>query len=402
MKILTISASPYLLTNLGRLNSEILKYLSSSGHDVSSAVWHHDLNFFMPKEDGTSTYDDICQLFPFENGIETSPIHIYETIKTENPDVVITIGDYHEISTLKLVKDLLPNTFKWVAIIAGSASPINESYLTLLDGIDLLFLTNSNNKAQWSEIAKDDVNVRRIGLSEKRAGHVGDMRDKFSVLGVGKNSHISNLSAFISGAGKFSKSCEKLNISNTNIRLHTNFHDPGDYNIDALMKRYGEVEIAEEYVSINQGLSDDKMKEMYENTTVIVDTSMRSATAMSVLEAMSYGCIPLISPVGAFADILDELKNEGLNQINFSLKGVQFVSEREEELFIVNPDSITKELCNIYYIWNYEKELFKKIRGKISEIAKRIYIENFVIELDSKIKDIMEDTSMVLKIEENF
>lgn len=401
MKILTISASPYLLTNLGRLNGDILKYLSSVGHSISSAVWHHDLNFFMPGEDGTSRYEDVCQLFPFENGRETSPIAIYETIKMIEPDVVITIGDYHEISILKLVKDLLPNTFKWVAIMTGASEPINDSYIPLLDGIDLLFLTNSNNRQQWSDIIKDDINIRRLGLSEKRAGQVGKL-DKFSVLGVGKNSHISNLSSFISGAGSFSKLSNDTGVNDIDIRLHTNLHDPGDYNLSSLVNRYGDVKLPEDYVSVNQGLTDDKMGEIYANTTVIVDASMRSATAMTVLEAMSYGCIPLIPPVGAFADIIEELKNEGLDQINFSLKGVKFVSEREEELYIVDPDSIKNELCNIYNTWMIEKEILKKIRGKISEIAKRIYTEDFVIELDSKIKELVENTSMVLKIEENF
>ena len=70
MKILTVSASPYLLTKLGKLNRSILR--SFPDDEVGSAVWHHDPTYFMPEVDENEIprfyYEEddkkICELSP--------------------------------------------------------------------------------------------------------------------------------------------------------------------------------------------------------------------------------------------------------------------------------------------------------------------------------------------------
>jgi hypothetical protein len=56
MKILTVSSSPYLLTKLGKINSDILVYLKDKGHEISSLVWHLDPSWFFSMKNSEESY----------------------------------------------------------------------------------------------------------------------------------------------------------------------------------------------------------------------------------------------------------------------------------------------------------------------------------------------------------
>ena len=106
MKILTLGASPCLVTSFGKIHSLVLKHLYFTGNSVVSAVWGHDITFFVPeiKEDGSPQYfydfkfkeeKHKIPLVPINHDIvENNAKMAYELIRLFKPDIIIINVDF--------------------------------------------------------------------------------------------------------------------------------------------------------------------------------------------------------------------------------------------------------------------------------------------------------------------
>ena len=115
MRILTISASPYLLSKLGRINSCLLKHFKNAGNEVSAACWYYDKSYFLADDDGKFYFDledRVCQIHPIDYDVTKSVKQVYEIIKNFQPDVVLSIGDYFETDFIHAIKSIYPRLFK--------------------------------------------------------------------------------------------------------------------------------------------------------------------------------------------------------------------------------------------------------------------------------------------------
>jgi len=385
MKILTIGSCPYLLTNLGRLNANILEHLTVA-HEVASAVWHHDDAYFMPGEDGRYIHDHTgVELFPFQNAPEIGTAQVYDIIQKYEPEVVITIGDYHEVAFLHLIKEFLPDAFKWVAVVVSAATPVNEQYYKFLSSIDVAILTNHQNINTFQMLGIES-SVHSVGI-ERLYSRPSQEAEDFRVLCVGKNAHISNIAMFMAALSGVKDEIHGY--------LHTNLHDPGDYDIDLLCRRYvleGRLELPQTYSSIKQGLSPEELNRLYGRFQVVVDCSLRSATAMSVLEAMATGCVPIVNRCGALAEVADAFEMS-------RLESEPFISEREEELWIPSLHGLVRELEWLYFLWKENRGLFQKRKELAENIAKRFDRKDFVREVEQVINQVTKRNNPILSVE---
>jgi hypothetical protein len=157
MKILTIGCSPYLMVRNGKINSDVIKKLVSDGHEVSSAVWHHDEGYFMPSDEGIHSYEEdgklICQLYPFYPKREDASPFIYELMKVVQPNIVITIGDHRDTNFLFSIKAMYPTLFKWIAIYTIDCQGIPVVNKDAFEYADYVITTNEFSLKEISSFA---------------------------------------------------------------------------------------------------------------------------------------------------------------------------------------------------------------------------------------------------------
>ena len=394
MKILTFGASPYINTNLGRINRSLLLSLKEAGHLVASAVWDHDLSWYLPDNDRYFFEHDekqICQIYPFDNiNMEASAKFMYDVIFALNPDLVITSGDIEDMEYTFAIKSLYPEKFKWIAYLAIPAFPVSENKIDQLRMIDEIFVSTKRAKRELSK-AGIESEYCPFGPSDAYVDNQDNNRtDTFDVIVNAKNSTVSNIGNIFKAAGTLDK--------RYSIYLHTNYSDPGEYDIDLLKSRYDKhdiIRLPEEFVGLNEGIPDEDLKSEYSKADAILDVSARSATGLTTLEAMRMGCIPLISQAGA----LGEIYNKFAPSQSLMLHGHDFISYGETELCIVGSGEIHTYLNLLRHIkqespeelWNLMKEAKRVANGfsekelslKILKSLKRIFSSDKELKIET-------------------
>jgi len=146
MNIVIAGMSPYLLTSRGKINSWIMQYLYLSGHAVIGVVWGHDTDYFVP-EDGKHHFDFEylsknykIPIIPISHDQDPS-IVVYEIIKNNSPDVVITIGNLEEVSYMHAVKKF-HHSIKWLCIMTQYAFPMKEESKDIINDMDAILCTS--------------------------------------------------------------------------------------------------------------------------------------------------------------------------------------------------------------------------------------------------------------------
>jgi glycosyltransferase involved in cell wall biosynthesis len=296
MNILTIGASPFLLTRSGRIHADILQQLHADGHAVTSLVWHHDEGYFMPETDGSHWYEvagkRVCQLHPFIQQDPQAVVTVYEYMKKYQPNLVLTLGDYDEVAMVHAVKAMYPSFFRWLAVMTIDTPVVNENFREQLQYIDHAVCLSDFGGHALREVYDGPIDVVRYGPSDEFFPYadrdISRPRPPFTALLSAKNAQSSNIPAFLRAIGKAGGEVKG--------RLHTNYYDPGEYDLSVLMNRYKvteHVQMTEEFVSIKDGPDDRWMRHMYNKSHVVVDSSVKSATALGMLEAMACKVVPV-------------------------------------------------------------------------------------------------------------
>lgn len=339
MRILTIGPSPYLLTRNGRINRDLMIGLEKKGHHVESVVWHHDVGYFLPNEVNKHVYHGEAASFeihPFLGQKGDLPGFAFEAMKVSQPQVVITIGDYSDTDFIWVIKSLYPNLFKWVAIVPTGTEIVNERHSMAMAYADRIVVTT---KAATKAFAAVKAVFQHISYGPSQDAFYGipdALPTSLSLLNMGKNSQMSNVPAFIKAVAE----------SGTAGTLHTNIDDDGDYDIRCLIKRAGleeRLQLPKKYVSVREGLPLPLVNELYNRHHLIVDCSLQSSTALTMLEAMLTGCIPVGMGIGAVGEVLELMPSE----FRFSVPYEQFVGPKEEEFSIISVKELVNQVRNI-------------------------------------------------------
>jgi glycosyltransferase involved in cell wall biosynthesis len=373
MRILIISESPYLLTRNGKISQNLMLHLTKCGHSVEGLVWHHDVSYFLPTETNKHFFKNI-PLHPFLGSKGELPSFAFETMKIVQPNVIITIGDYTETDWVWAIKSLYPNLFKWVAIIPSGAEVINENSIIPLSYADHIVST--------TRVFKEALNVVKTTSEQipfgpdTEAFYPIERKPKgFRLLNMGKNSQLSNVPAFM----------KAVKMTGFDATLHTNLDDAGDYDIRGLVKRYQLCDLLHtpaKYLSVREGLSESLVNELYNSHDVVIDCSLQSQTALTTLEAMSTGCIPIGMSFGAMGEIFEKLPKE----FRFSVPFETFLGQREEELAVISIKELVNSIENIHRSYVSDSGWVDEARKAMIDTARIFSKEKFV----SRVNEIVE------------
>ena len=385
MKIMTMGESPYRLTSNGKIHSDIIKIMSSEGHEVIASAWGFDTSWFLPDENEIHYYEEknnkICSILPFINSHDKASCQIYEIMKKVQPKVVITVGDCSQTSFLFSIKAIYPDLFKWIAIMPIGAIPIEKHYHQSFSYMDAVIVTNKESLEEINRIS-NNPNIFYCSYGpdkEVMYEHTVEDKDFLRVMMVAKNDGLSNIPAFI----------KAVNIASREIKgkirgyLHTNLYDKGFYDIESLVERYGNaVDIPSSFVSSNEGITDEELRDEYNKSHVIVDCSISSATGLTLLEGISCGCLPLFNLIGTKKDIFSEMENVPY------LHSYKYVGRGEIEYSIVDPEQMAQSLLYLYSQKNKLTTEWIRMQRQSQNILEKYDKKHFF----KRIKEIFKET----------
>tara|TARA_B100000614_G_scaffold262909_1_gene300819 strand:+ start:296619 stop:297767 length:1149 start_codon:yes stop_codon:yes gene_type:complete len=322
------------------MNADVLKRLKEDGHDVVSAVWHHDEGYFLPDEGGIHNFEDengnvICELYPFLLHTNQADAALYELMKKLQPDMVISIGDYKEVSFIYAIKEMLPTYFKWVAVFPIDCLHVNEEFKHQIEYADYVVTTSNFGAEDISNLCNVRAECIPYGPNHSNFPWVERSCETPTFICSAKNAQASNLGAYIKAFGNVGRPGTDIEAR---AKLHTNLYDPGDYELPLLIDRYQahNVELPEKFVSIKDSITDEEVAEEYASAHFVVDVSVKSATALSMLEAMATGCIPIGPNSGRVGEIISMMPEE----FQLFLPHVTYIGGKEEEYSVVSVEGL--------------------------------------------------------------
>ena len=383
MKILTVGECPYILSQSGRINSDIIKTLVKK-NEVKSAVWNLDITWFMSDEDEKYRYEvedkKICELYPLPSFSGQCVTALYDFIKEYKPELIIFIGSYESFSTLYAIKNLEIDAFKLISIFLIDSFPVNEKYLDLFTVSDYSIFTTERAFEELNRIGGVECKYIPYGPNLEKFKNLDYKKEKFRIMSSSKNASTSSLASFMLAVSQ-------IRDSEIEPYLHTPYSIVGEYDIDLLMKRYnlrGYLNIPQGFVSLNDGLSDEEMNVEYNKSDVIIDVSVRSSTGLSILEGMAAGCIPLVTRVGALEEIVSKLPEE----CQFFVRSILYIGDNEKEYQIVDIDDLSNKILYLKELKQNNRKEFEKISRIVSKEAKKYSNEIFKKNIEEIVKDI--------------
>lgn len=360
MKILTVGASPYLNTVDGRIHRQLLSALGSFCDEVKAAAWDYDTSYFLADPSTGSylyeeDYEEICVVHPLEQSESKRVKRIGDLVKSFEPDVVVSIGEYYETAIVAQCRHL----FKWVNVLLSRSIVPLDDYPGLYQADETIL-----------------VDECKYGPDHSLFYQNGDGPDRFTVICSARNNRTSNVAAYIAAVRRAREIAPFW--LDADFKLHCNLHDEGYADVRRLLKREdpdGVID-AEEwlYASLNESKTDEEMREFYSSGTVLVEPSGCSATYLTVLESMACGCVPLC-PRSA---VTDELEKNWSGDFDIKIDGILALNERTQWEKVVNVESVAQKIVDSYEFWQSEKGAFTVLQKKCVETASHFSDRNLI------------------------
>lgn len=376
MKILTVGASPYLLVRNGRMHADVIRRLRAEGHEVTGAAWHHDEGYYLPDDVGVSYFEDtetgekLCRLFPFLPTSKSADAILYEIMKKVQPDLVISMGDYKEVDFIYSIKAMYPNLFKWIAIFPFDCLWVNEHHRERIEYADYVISTSGFGWANVSNLCNIEGEFIPYGPDPNKFQYQTKPKNEHPVYMISsQNSQTSNIGAFIRSMAQV-KDILTLSGEQAIGRVHTNFYDPGDYDLELLVRRHkaDNVILPDYFCSIKDGPNDADFAAMYSSADFFVETSVKSATALTMLESMMMGCVPMGMNAGRVGEILSLMPAEYQLIVPYET----FLGAHEEEYSVISTDGLAEKVLES------KKDIFEdRSKYEAASLAARKVAEQF-------------------------
>jgi len=167
-----------------------------------------------------------------------------------------------------------------------------------------------------------------------------------------------------------------------------------------LIKRFNlenNVILPNKYASIHGGIPDEELNNLYNKNDVIIDISAKSASGISVLEAMKTGCIPIVVNSGMLKEIMKKMGN----YCNWPLmvNSNTYIGNEEKYLEIASLENLTKNLLNIFEIKKRNSKFFEEISNRSIIVAQGYNYNNFLEGILKIIENIRNSRNQVLCVE---
>jgi len=404
-KVLIVTSSPFNNTKLGKMCSQLMCYLRSKGMMVAVAAWDHDTSWYVEDDEGVCWYEyqdqKVGPVYTVFNVGEGASTKLYDVIKKLEIDTILSIGDFNELEYIYAVKSLEKDNIEWINILNNGSYPINDNRSEVINSIDYHILLNEFSKKEF----------RRMGISEEKYVYLRygskfvnaspkPKGDKFGIACVAKNCNQSNLGAFIKAVQFFSNYYSVKQENNFKVYLHTDLYDNGDYDIEYLLERYGVkdvIELPEDFIGINDGVSDQDLKDKLINYDLIVDCSCQSATGISVLDGMALGLVPVVSAAGILREIGMEAKRAGGNsasELPFVVGGNSFIASDEKEFYIVSDVHLSLAMYDFYNFW--KQNGLENLSQAAQDTSKEYDLQGFLENTHKIIKDFQLKTNKLV------
>jgi len=371
--------------------------LYAQGHEVSSAAWGHDSNYFIPDDDGHFYYkfdnagvEHKIPLNPFMRDGKES-VSIYEFINVLNPEVVITVGDYNDFLYMKAIKHF-GKEFKWLFILTNYISPINEDSTELLQSTDgVLCLSKFGYQTVQEFCPTNLISYEYIGAN-RGDFYLRDIdHDKFRIMVTGKAHQIDNLPVVMEAVSIIR---EQLDIE---LYVHASLYDPGDYNLEQISLRFDPkkefIKFPEKYVSLYEGIESSEFAIEMSKSDIFISVPLASATSISVFDALACGCYPIMSDCGSnrnLANLLEEYKDEYCSQ-DFLVPTNKLMTSGGSYLAVCGPGDLADKILNVY-------EKCKKNKGNridLSEFTVKYHRGRFLDKLSKIVLEVKKRNSII-------
>lgn len=389
MTILTIGPSPYLLTREGRINREVIRCLKDRGHHVESIVTYHDIAFFLPDEAGIHyfNHDDgsRTRLHPYLQELTSLPIFLIETMRRVQPNLIMSIGDYGECASTSFVKARYSSMFKWIILNTTGMNVINDRCREALNFAEYIIATCEPAAIALSSVSSATVEHVPYGPDTRIFKDLGNREGGLKAMMRSHNRQSSNVGTFI-------RAIAQSEVTST---LHTNMDDQGDYDIQQLVRRYGLdgiLEVPKKFVSMREGIADENLNELYNRHHVIADCSLQSGTALSLLEGMSTGCIPVGMDFGAVGDVLAKMPQEFRCVVSHE----SLLGPGQEEHAIMSLKELATLFSNMKSRLLSDPEWFKAASNKAKDVSRSFSKENFAKRVIEIVENVLQSEHAIV------
>ena len=377
MKVAVIGLSPYLLTSRAKINSWILQYLFLSGDQVIGLVWGHDTSYYIPDEaTGQFSYHfdyagakHEIPIIPFTLG-ENDSVAVYETLNRLQPDIILTVGDLPDFLFLRAVKSFCQHPFKWVWILTNYGYPLNENHIDLLREVQAIICVNRQTYEMVKVFYAGILDMHYVGCNRSIYNYEGVTRgDKFRVMTCLKNEQKDNLPAVMEAGSQI-----RIDIPCLELYIHANVHDHGDFDLQLLKERFdpqGEfIVFPEKYVSILEGYAEQEYAAELKKSDVFISTPMTTASGMSVFQAVSCGCFPILSDEGINAELAEVFDDYcwhlSLQKKDFLVPTMKFIGGDEKYLGICDMSYLKKRIVFNFILNKHAREISKRLSESLA------------------------------------
>ncbi len=380
MNILTIGASPYLVTRNGKLNAQVIRRFKEQGHTVASLVWHFNEGCFMPELDESYAYEQngmtYGELYPFVLQGDESFYIANDLVQSLNPHVIVSVGDYHETAFVSAIREMSTTRAKWVAILPISSGTVNENYTEQLRSIDHAIVPTQFCEKALRKVYGGPITVTHPGISAPFSPSEARYVRPFRTLCSAKNVHGSNFPAFIRAIG--------LGYGRLVGHIHTDFHNIGECDLGLLASRYGAknyIRMSPAYFDAGDWVTEHQLNILYNECHAIVDCSTGSASAMNLLEGMATGLIPVGPDYGAVGEIVRGLPAE----FQFFVPHEVFIGVREEEQCVISSEGLKETLLRVQNLYTDDPVAYKVASKASVAMTQRLLKEEFLRELTTTV-----------------